>query len=689
MPRRLALSSLFLLPLFASAQPAAKHPFSLDDIAKLVRIGSPSISPDGQWTAYSVTTTDTKADHSVTRLWKVSWDGKQVVELTHDSESANAPRWSPDGKQLAFLSSRPGKAPGSQVWAIDAGGSLQQLTDVKQPILAYRWSPDGNQLLLTLEDHTGTREAAPDNKPQPIVITRYQYEDDHAGYLTDQRHHLYLFDLKTSKLTRLLHECDPDEEQDAEWSPDGHAIAFFSRRDQPQPDRTEDTDLYVTEAAAGSTPRRLTSFGGIEAGPPVWSRDSASIAFEQARKPGYSSYTQLQLAVLPATGGAERVLGASLDRPLGTPFFTPDGKALLTTVVDDRSVYVERVPLDGSTPTRIGDQKGVVDELASQADHSVVVWSADTTLPELYALEPDGTLRALTHHNDALLATVALAPSQDLAAKTKDGTEVHGLLTMPAGFHQGMKSPLLLYIHGGPSSQDAHEFNLSRQVFAAHGYAVLQVNYRGSNGRGHAYGEAIQADWGDKELTDLLAMIDAAIATGAVDPDKLVVGGWSYGGILTDNLITVTDRFKAASSGAGRGSLIGLYGVSEYVLQYDSELGQPWKNSALYMKLSYPFFHADRIHTPTLFLGGDRDFNVPLAGSEQMYEALRSAGTPTELVIYPGQHHVFTRPSFIRDRYQRWFDWYDTYLGLNGAHAQPEDAERCAPPSSSAGPESR
>jgi dipeptidyl aminopeptidase/acylaminoacyl peptidase len=190
------------------------------------------------------------------------------------------------------------------------------------------------------------------------------------------------------------------------------------------------------------------------------------------------------------------------------------------------------------------------------------------------------------------------------------------------------------------------------------------VNYRGSTGRGHAYSEVIFADWGDKEVADLMAVVDSAVATGNIDPDKLVIGGWSYGGILTDYMIASTNRFKAACSGAGTANLFGMYGIDEYILQYENELGPPWKNPQLYMKLSYPFFHVDRIKTPTMFMGGDKDFNVSLAGGEQMYQALKSIGVPAELIVYPGQFHGLTRPSFIRDRYQRWFAWYDKYLNL-------------------------
>ena len=590
-----------------------------------------------------------------------SWDGQQQVQLT--AGAGSGPQWKPHSNALSFLAKGSGSDEGTQVWLLDRpGGEAHQLTHIAQDIEDYAWSPDGGQLLLTLQDRTDQSAASNKKAPQPIVITRYQFKADREGYLTDQRNHLYLFDLASSNLARLIREDDTLEEGSASWSPDSRQIAFLSQRAQPKPDHTENADIFMVAATPGSTARKLTLSNRVIEGPLTWSPDGNLIAFRQARFPGYSSYTELQLATIPASGGAVKVLTEQLDRPAGNAVFIDEGKTLLTSIVDDRSVYAERVPLDGSAPTRLTKEDGVIETLASSAGHTVVEWTTDTTFPELYALEASGTLRQLTHHNDALLATLQLSPSKDIAAKAPDGKSVHGLLTLPANHQPGQKSPLLLYIHGGPTGQDAHEFDLTRQLFAAHGYAVLNVNYRGSNGRGFQFSRDIQADWGNKEVTDLLAVLAAAIATKQVDANKLVVGGWSYGGILTDDLIAKTTRFKAASAGAGRANLIGVYGANAWVLQYDQELGQPWKNPQLYIKISYPFFHADRIKTPTLFMGGDCDFNVPIAGSEQMYEALRSAGTPTELIVYPGQFHGFTRPSFIVDRYQRWFSWYDSHL---------------------------
>ena len=270
----------------------------------------------------------------------------------------------------------------------------------------------------------------------------------------------------------------------------------------------------------------------------------------------------------------------------------------------------------------------------------------------------------LTHQNDALFAELQLGATEEVTAKSKDGTEVHGLLTKPVGYVAGQKVPLLLRIHGGPNGQDQHSFSFERQWFAANGYAVLAVNYRGSSGRGAKFSKAIFADWGHYEVDDLEASLDQTIKWASPIPNKLGVGGWSYGGILTDYMIATDTRLKAATSGAGTAFTVAFYGTDQYIIQYDYEIGPPWDAKAweTYQKISYPFLHADRIKTPTLFLGGERDFNVPVQGGQQMYQALRSLGVDTQLVIYPNEFHGITRPSYIRDRYERYLAWYDKYL---------------------------
>jgi dipeptidyl aminopeptidase/acylaminoacyl peptidase len=295
-----------------------------------------------------------------------------------------------------------------------------------------------------------------------------------------------------------------------------------------------------------------------------------------------------------------------------------------------------------------------------------VIASGDGKPSEVYALE--GTrFRALTSHNSDVAAKVAWQPVEDFAVTASDGNEAHGLLLRPAGYQPGKRYPTVLWIHGGPTAQDAHEIeaisdNTFRQLLAANGYAVLALNYRGSSGRGDDYSRTIAADWGNKEVKDLHAAYDWAVAQGFADPARLGSGGWSYGGILTDFLIVRDTRVKAAVSGAGEGNIFALFGVDQYIKQYSQEIGAPWQAFDRYVKMSEPFLHADRIKTPTLFMGGTADDNVPLIGGQQLYQALKLTGVPTRLVGYPDEFHGIRRPSFQRDRYERVLDWYAQHL---------------------------
>lgn len=643
---------------------------TLDDLFRLQDVGDPEVSPDGKWVAYTVSTIDTTADKRLTDIWMVNWEGTQDIRLTYANEnSASAPRWSPEGKYLSFTSDRPGKAKGSQVWVLDRqGGEARQLTDTKNHLSYYAWSPDGKKLLLGIAEDKQAESEGKDKekdkekeKPKPIVIDRYHFKQDIEGYISTETMPtlIYLFDIETRKLEKLTTDTKYNE-QNAVWSPDGTHIAYVSNHD-PDPDRTTNTDVFVVEAKTNSTPKKLTTFEGQDGGRLAWSPDSKWVAYLQGSAPKYLEYNQNKLAVVPAAGGESRVLTEKLDRAVSSPAFSEDGQSVTVLVTDDRSEYLASVSLNDGTVKPLIDTPGSAMLRDQAAGHSALVWTTDTAPGEIYASE-DGKLRKLTSHNEALAAQLKLGETRDLQAKTKDGADVHALLTLPVGYQAGQKYPMLLRIHGGPDGQDAHAFVPERQLFAGHGYAILNVNYRGSAGRSAAYQQIIFSDWGDKEVTDLLACVDEAVKQGFADPDRLGVGGWSYGGILTDYTIATTTRFKAAISGAGTGSPLGFYGVDQYIIQYDQELGPPWKNLDIYLKLGYPLLHADRIHTPTLFMGGNKDFNVPLMGGEQMYQALRSLNVPTELVVYPEQFHGFTRPSFIRDRYQRYFNWYDKYV---------------------------
>ncbi len=407
----------------------------------------------------------------------------------------------------------------------------------------------------------------------------------------------------------------------------------------------------------------MTSSPNPDEGPLAWSPDGKFISYLAGDELKYSAYRQAKLAVIPAAGGQPRFLAESLDRPVRQPVWEEGGGSLAFVVTDDRSQYPARVTLASGKVDRLLDGKRVTGSLsAGPLDGSyAVLTTSDTEPPEVAALEK-GRLRRHSHHNDAWMKDLLLGATEDVTATARDGTEVHALVEKPVTYRDGQRYPTLLRIHGGPNGQDEHAFSFERELFAANGYVVVAVNYRGSNGRGSAYQKAIFADWGGKEVVDLLGAMDEIQKRPYVDADRLGIGGWSYGGILTDYTIATDGRFKAATSGAGSALQLSMYGVDEYITQYENEIGPPWKAQDLWIKISYPFFHADRIKTPTLFLGGDKDFNVPLVGGEQMYQALRSLGVETQLVIYPNQFHGITIPSYKVDRLQRYLDWYDKYL---------------------------
>jgi dipeptidyl aminopeptidase/acylaminoacyl peptidase len=405
----------------------------------------------------------------------------------------------------------------------------------------------------------------------------------------------------------------------------------------------------------------LTTTTADEGGRVSWSPDGHTIAYLLGDELKYSAYDQNRLAVIPAAGGPSRVLTDALDRPIRTPLWTSDG-SLLMTVVDDRSEYVGRIAATGGKVERLVAGQRVVNSFSSGPDAGLAVMaSTPREVQEIYALEA-GKLRQLSHQNDDWFKALQLSTTEEFSTTAKDGTEVHGLIVKPITFLPGRRYPALLRIHGGPNGQDSNAWSFERELFAANGYVVVNVNYRGSNGRGNAYQKAIFADWGNKEVVDLLAAMDYVQTLDYVDSSRLGIGGWSYGGILTNYTIASDGRFKAAISGAGSSNQISMYGTDMYITQYENELGPPWKNQDLWIKLSYPFFHADRIHTPTLFMGGEKDFNVPLLGGEQMYQALRSLGVESELVIYPNQFHGITIPSYKKDRLERYLAWYDKYL---------------------------
>src|SRR5947207_2786959 len=535
--RCLALSSLVLIPWLPlraqestpKASPAAPRNITTDDYFQIRDVSQPEISLDGQWVVYAVRTRMLKEDENEQRLWMVSTHGGDPISLTAEGVSSSHPRWSPDGKYLAFLSARNnGK---TQVWLLNRlGGEAAHLTDVPQGVDDFEWSPDSTRLVLILRDpKPEDLEAAKDKDkdkptaaakpktPPPFVIDRLQFKRDTVGYLDRRRIHLYVFDVASKKSTQVT-SGDFDDSEPA-WSPDGKLLAFASNRSTPDPDATYNSDIWVVAANNTDKGTHLTQIT-TNPGPdrsPAWSPDGKWIAFISEIDIKAMIYATHHLAIAPSSGGEAKILTLAFDRSIRRPRFSADG----------RSVYF----------------------------------------------------------------------------KSKDGTSVAGYLYKPVDYAPGKKVPTLLNPHGGPVGQYSASFYHLAQLYAANGYSVLLPNPRGSSGYGQKFCEAIFADWGNKDFQDDMAIVDYAVAQGIADPEKLGVGGWSYGGMSTDFIIAQTTRFKGAISGASIALIASGFGHDQYQKDYFSELGYPWNNKAVWEKIS-PFYRISNITTPTLFMGG-------------------------------------------------------------------------------------
>jgi dipeptidyl aminopeptidase/acylaminoacyl peptidase len=659
---------------------------TVDDYFRIKEVGDPQISPDGKWVAYTTETSNLKEDKNEKRIWMIPTAGGAAIALTTEGGSSSHPRWSPDGKYIAFIAARRGSsddddANKKQVWLLNReGGEAQQLTDTVQDVENLAWSPESDRLVLVLQDPTPeeieaaeskTKESKAKPKPRPWVIDRLHFKEDEVGYLDRRRTHLYVFTIADKKQKQIT-SGDYDDSEPA-WSPDGGKIAFVSNRTTPEPDMNFNTDIWVVAVDNGDQGKSLvqvTTNPGSES-EPAWSPDGKWIAYTTQLEPELFQYSTFQIAVSAATGGAANVLTKKLDRNSTIPRFSADGKWIYFIADDDGTQNLMRVPATGGEIARPIGGRTMVEAYSLGKDGTAVATVGELTHPaELYALPVEGALRKLTSVNDAVMAELRLPTVEYVHFKSKDGTQVAGYLYKPPDYQPGVKYPTILKPHGGPVWAYYAEFNFDPQLYAANGYVVLTPNPRGSSGYGLDYCKAIFADWGHKDFEDDMAMVDYAVAQGISDPEKLGVGGWSYGGISTNFIISQTTRFKAAMSGAGEFLYITNWGHDLYSREWEYELGLPWKNRALWEKLS-SFNRATQIKTPTLVMGGDADWNVPVINGEQLYQSLKRMGVPTLLVVYPGEYHEFSRPSFIKDRYERYLFWYGHYVKGEGPAIPP------------------
>ncbi|MCB2096648.1 MAG: S9 family peptidase [Parvularculaceae bacterium] len=662
---RIALTALLASLAVAGAE--ARN-FTIDDALAIKTVSDARLSPDGKWVAYVETRNDLEADEQKSSIFIVSSDGAETLRMTGASYSASDPEWSPDGKHLSFIAARDDldERAAAQVYTLNLkGGEAQAYTRVPQGVEDHLWSPDGKTLLLIIRDESKAakenrerRARGESEKEHPFVIDRRQFKEDGVGYLDRSRAHFHLLAEREGE-PRQITFGDYDDASPA-FRPDGAEIAFVSNRTE-EPDGNDNSDIFIVATDAKAKKgniRRLTTNKGPDHSP-AWSRDGTRIAYIASIEPEILWYATDHLALIDADGTNARLVTEALDRYVGAPRFAVAGDKIIATIEDDGEQKLAEISLKDGAVAPLIDGANTVFSFDMNAAGRIAAPISRPDLPDEVFLYAEGTLKQLSRVNDKALKDVKFSAPIDARFKSADGAEIQGFIYPPTSGKK--KAPGFLFIHGGPTGQYDHSFDRTAQLFAAEGYAVIMPNPRGSTGFGRDYAAALFADWGGVDFGDVMAAVDDAVARGLADDRKLVVGGWSYGGILTDHVITQTNRFKAAMSGASEVIYVGNYGHDIYQREWETELGLPWENREGWEKLT-PFNKVANVKTPTLVIGGAEDWNVPVANSEQLYQALKRLGVPTELIVYPGEDHSIDRPSFVRDRFERWLDWYRKFL---------------------------
>ena len=628
-----------------------------NDVYRLESVSRPKIAPEGNWILFSQSKIDSAKDRTVSKLYMMSADGKETITLTEQTKGVGNYQWSPDGKYISYLTKGINEDNGSQIFLMDRrGGEGVQLSDIKGEIQDYVWFNNGKKMVMVIKDFNYA-DTAKSKVRKPYEISRYKFKQDNEGYLDNRKTHLYVLDVQTKKLDTLTR--GNFNESDVAISPDDSMIAYTSNVTS-NPDKNSNTDLFLLSLTKGATPLQFTNFKGANNNP-VFSPDNTKIAFLQSNSDkDYDMYDLAQLGIYDIKTNTAKIVSSKYDRSFSTIYWSKDGQSILSLIEDDRKQNLVQFNIQTQKPELLTNEMGVYSAMDMNDKGDVVLLYSNLETPnEIYSYQ-NKTTKRLTHLQDRFVATIKKGYHKGFQSTSSDGTLVSGILHLPDSNAKNL--PLILFIHGGPVAQDDFAFDLTSRIYAEAGYAVANVNYRGSSGRGLAYVSAISGDWGNKEVKDIIGAADYLIKEGIADPNRLGIAGWSYGGILSNYTIATDKRFKAAVSGAGSSLMISVYGSDQYIAQYEAEIGKPWENPKKWEALSYPFFKVKEIKAPTLFMASQADFNVPVIGAEQMYQAFKSEGIPTELIIYPNQNHGIRVPSYIVHRHNAHINWFNKYL---------------------------
>ncbi len=640
------------------------------DLYKLHGVANAQFSPDGKQIVYTVMNFD-HPGRSWRQVWVIDVSSGKTIRFGRADDPSSSPKWSPDGNWIAYHG-KSGEKSGLLIAHADGSGArfvvATEGTNAPIPNAGsdVSWSPDSKQLaFVTSTPGPETQEASGD----PMVIRRYMYKPDAGEGMTrfndNLRTHIFIADIASGQ-TRQLTKSNTYEHS-VEWSPKGDEIVFVSEG-EPDADLFYDDDLFVVSVSDGKI-RRLTATEGSEF-EPHWSPDGTKIAYLATKRGLTDRETNMEdshVWVMNADGSDRHEMGGVIDNRQHGPQWSPDGKSVYFRLQERGSFKLVRLPAaGGELEVLIGDTGAVTSDSLNSAGDLAYTFASPSDASELFLKPASGTARKLTDVNHDLLASKKLAPVESFTFISNDFKyNVEAFLTFPLNFDPAKKYPLIVYIHGGPHGQQGPALNFHNQVYATHGFATLMVNYRGSTGYGQKFADAVFRDQDGDEGNDVLYAVSAAVRRYPwIDRDRMGIEGVSYGGQLTDWLITQTGMFKAAIPTAGITNLIS-YNYMTYYNQYeamewgayphqDDLMNILWERSALK--------HVAAAHTPTMLLHGENDNDVPIAEAEQFYIALKDVGSEAVFVRYPREGHGLQETKHVIDAWDRSLAWYDQHF---------------------------
>ena len=662
MKKRIALSLALMCVLAITAQ--AKRAPVPEDIFAIKDVGEARISPDGRQVVYTVSSMNRDKNSYTSNLWLVPSGGGAPTELTTGEANDSTPRWSPDGKKIAFASNRDGK---SALWIVDVatkGIRRLALWERSNFFLSksgemFCWSPDGKQMAFVAAEKPAVAEST-----DPRVITRLQYKS-RTSFSDNLRSHIFIVSLDDGKVRQLTR--GKFDEHSINWSPRGDEILFLSNR-AVDPDANFNYDIFAVDVTKGKE-RRITDTPGVEFSP-AWSPDGSFISYiatKRAMTTIDSVAEDAHVWVIDQKGGAGVEVSESFDRRASAPQWSKDGRAIYFLAGDNGKTLIYRVSSEGGQVTPVFDGQFQIGAFSVASNNLAFTRTDEATPVEIYSASVEGgQMRQITTINKKLSAEWNLVKPENVRFKSFDGAEVEGWLMRPADLAEGKKCPMILTIHGGPHGMYGYSFNHASQVYAARGYAVLYLNPRGSSGYGQKFSDGTINEWGGGDYQDLMKGVDYVLEKYKwIDSNRLGVTGGSYGGFMTNWVITQTPRFKAAIASASLSNLISFYATSLYQDLIHVEFkGFPWDNYDLLWKYS-PIRYVKDVSTPTMFIHGEQDNDVHITQAEEMYMALKRRGIETVMVRYPREGHGVREPLHRLDQITRVLGWFDRFIKPN------------------------